>query len=136
MKSVYVFGPIHMFWQDYLPVYKKLIKLCEQYFDKVIGTYPDFWNTPETPREFYNRTYEVITKCNLFIWEVSSPSSWVGMEFQMAQENNIPCIGLCKKWIEPSMMIKGIPCTKTIIYYEDLTDLSDKLKVVLWEIKL
>jgi len=133
MKQVYVFGPIHISGKDYLPTYKHLMKLCEKYFDKVIGTYPDFWNTKETSQEFYKRTYEIITKCNLFIAEVSNPSSGVGMEFQMAQEHNIPCIALCKKGVEPSSMILGIPCTKKIIYYEYLDDLSEQLEKVIKE---
>jgi nucleoside 2-deoxyribosyltransferase len=74
MKKVYVFGPIHLFGKDYLPFYKQVNALCQEYFDKVIGTYPDFWNTKETPRQFYNRTYRTITKCDLFIAEISSPS--------------------------------------------------------------
>ena len=128
MKSVYVFGPIHLFGQDYLPVYKHLMKICKNYFDKVIGTYPDFWNSKETPREFYNRTYESIIKCDLFIGEVTSPSMGVGMEFQMAQEHNIPCIALCKEGFKPSVMITGIPCTKKVIFYKDLNDLSNQLE--------
>lgn len=131
IKSVYVFGPIHLFGKDYLPTYKHLIKLCEKYFNKVIGTYPDFWDSKETPREFYDRTYRTITKCNLFIGEISSPSMGVGMEFQMAQEKNIPCIALCKNGIEPSIMITGIPCTKKVIYYENLDDLSEQLEKTL-----
>lgn len=131
MKTAYVFGPIHLFGQDYLPVYKHLMKLCEKYFDKVIGTYPDFWDTKESPREFYDRTYDTITKCTLFIGEVTSPSMGVGMEFQMAQEHNIPCIALCKKDQEPSIMIEGIPVTKKIIFYEDLDDLSIQLEETL-----
>ena len=131
MKTAYVFGPIHLFGQDYLPAYKHLMKLCEPYFDKVIGTYPDFWESKETPREFYDRTYKVITKCQLFIGEVSSPSMGVGMEFQMAQEKNIPCIALCKKGVEPSKMITGIPCTKKVVYYEDFADLSEQINEIL-----
>lgn len=128
MKTAYVFGPIHLFGQDYLPVYKHLMNLCEKHFDKVIGTYPDFWDSKESPRDFYDRTYDVITKCDLFIGEVSSPSMGVGMEFQMAQEHNIPCIALCKKGVEPSIMITGIPCTKKIIFYSDFDDLSNQLE--------
>ena len=134
MTTAYVFGPIHLFGQDYLPVYKHLMKICEPYFDKVIGTYPDFWDSKETPREFYGRTYQVITKCQLFIGEVSSPSMGVGMEFQMAQENDIPCIALCKKDVKLSIMITGIPCTKKIVYYEDLADLSEQMNEILKEL--
>lgn len=133
MKTAYVFGPIHLFGQDYLPVYKHLMNLCEKYFDKVIGTYPDFWDSKETPRKFYERTYRTITKCDLFIGEVSSPSMGVGMEFQMAQEHNIPCIALCKKGIKPSIMITGIPSTKIIIFYKDFEDLSKQLKEAIKE---
>lgn len=128
MKSAYVFGPIHLFGQDYLPVYKHLMSLCQKHFDKVVGTYPDFWDSKETPKEFYDRTYETITKCDLFIGEVSSPSMGVGMEFQMAQEHGIPCIALCKKDVEPSIMITGIPCTKKVIFYKDFEDLSKQLE--------
>jgi len=131
MKSVYVFGPIHIFGEDYLETYKQIMKLCEKYFDKVIGTYPDFWDSKETPKEFYNRTYETITKCNLFIAEISSPSTGVGMELQMAQEHNIPIIGLCKKGTEPSSMAVGIPVMKEVIYYGDLEDLNKQLEKVI-----
>ena len=133
MKTAYVFGPIHLFGKDYLPVYKHLMSLCKKHFDKVIGTYPDFWDSKETPREFYDRTYDIITKCDLFIGEVSSPSMGVGMEFQMAKEHNIPCIALCKKDVEPSIMITGIPCTKKVIFYKDLDDLSKQLEEAIKE---
>ena len=131
MKSAYVFGPIHLFGQDYLPVYKKLMKLCNNFFDKVIGTYPDFWNTKENPKEFYDRTIKTITKCDLFIGEVSSPSHGVGMEFQMAYNNNIPIIALAKEGIDISIMILGIPNLRNVIYYKDCDDLIKKLEVEL-----
>ena len=131
MKSVYVFGPIHIFGEDYLETYKQIMELCEKYFDKVIGTYPDFWDSKEAPKEFYDRTYETITKCNLFIAEISSPSTGVGMELQMAQEHNIPIIGLCKKDTEPSIMALGIPVMKEVIYYESLEDLNKQLDKIL-----
>jgi hypothetical protein len=134
MSKAYVFGPIHLFGEDYLPVYKHLMKLCKKYFDDVIGTYPDFWESKETPKEFYDRTYKEITKCDLFIGEISSPSLGVGMEFQIAQESNIPCIALCKKGVKPSIMILGIPCTKKVIYYKDLDDLSKQLEKAIKEL--
>jgi hypothetical protein len=128
MTSVYVFGPIHLFGEDYLPVYKKIMDLCKKYFDGVIGTYPDFWDSKEEPKEFYNRTVETITKCDLFIGEVSSPSHGVGMEFQMAHQHNIPIIVLAKQGTEISIMVLGIPNLKKVIYYADLNDLLNKLE--------
>lgn len=127
MKSVYVFGPIHLFGQDYLPVYKKVDKLCEKYFDKVIGTYPDFWDSKETPREFYDRTIKTIVKCDLFISEVSSPSLGVGMELQMAYYHKIPIIALAKEGIPISVMVLGIPNLLKVVRYKDIDDLMEKL---------
>lgn len=135
MSKVYIFGPIHLFGDDYLPVYKNLRSLCQKYFDEVICTYPDFWDSKESPRDFYDRTYKTITKCDLFIGEISAPSIGVGMELQMAQEHGIPCIVLCKKGIEPSTMAIGIPCTKKAIYYEALDDLSRQIETAITEIK-
>lgn len=128
MKSVYVFGPIHLFGEDYLPVYKRLMELCKKHFDKVIGTYPDFWDSKETPKEFYARTRKTITKCNLFIAEISSPSHGVGMELQMAVEKKIPLIALAKKGQKISIMIEGLPVLKETIFYENLEDLEKKLE--------
>lgn len=134
MKSVYVFGPIYISGNDYLPVYKKLNRLCKKYFDNVIGTYPDFWNTDETPREFWDRTYQVITACDLFIAECSSPSHGVGMELQMGQEHDIPVIALVREDItgfDKSTMVLGLPNLKTVIRYKDYDDLAKKLEAEL-----
>jgi len=131
MSSVYVFGPIYISGEDYLPVYKRINALCDKYFDKVIGTYPDFWETNEKPREFWNRTYQTITKCDLFIAECSMPSHGVGMELQMAQEHNIPVIVLARsdvKNFEKSLMVMGLPNLKEVIRYDDTDDLISKLE--------
>lgn len=127
MKTAYVFGPIHLFGQDYLPVYKRLMKLCEKFFDKVIGTYPDFWDSNESPRKFYERTIKTITKCQLFIGEISSPSHGVGMEFQMAYDHKIPIIALAKENVDISIMILGIPNLRKVIRYKNVDDLVRKL---------
>lgn len=131
MKIVYVFGPIHLFGEDYLPIYKRLMVVCKPYFDNVIGTYPDFWNSTETPREFYERTYKIITKANLFLAEVSSPSHGVGMELQMAVEHNIPVIALAKEGTEISSMVTGLPVLRTVLRYKNAEDLETKLKAEL-----
>ncbi len=134
MDSVYIFGPIHLFGEDYLPIYKSLTKLCKGYFKKVICTYPDFWDsTNETPEQFYDRTYKVITKCDLFIADVTSPSLGVGMELQMGQEHNIPCIAICKEGNKISKMVLGNPIVKKTIYYKNLEDLNNKLELALKE---
>jgi nucleoside 2-deoxyribosyltransferase len=128
MRSAYVFGPIHIFGKDYLPVYKRLMALCRRHFDRVIGTYPDFWGSKEKPQEFYDRTIRTITKCDLFIAEVSSPSHGVGMELQMAYEDKIPVIALAKQGVKISPMVLGLPNLLKLIRYKDVSDLEKKLE--------
>lgn len=138
MSSVYVFGPIYISGEDYLPVYKKLNQVSSKHFDKVIGTYPDFWDTKETPREFWDRTYSTIINCDLFIAECSSPSHGVGMELQMGQENDIPCIVLVKasvKGFENSTMVNGLPNLRNVVRYKDEQDLLEQVESLLQSIE-
>jgi hypothetical protein len=128
MSTVCVFGPIHMFGTEYLPIYKKMNKICENYFDKVIGTWPEFWNWRGTPKNFYKISVKVTTSCNLFIAEVSMPSHGLGMEMQMASEHNIPIIAFAKKGFKPSKMVLGLPSLKRMIYYKDTEELLKKLE--------
>lgn len=130
-KSVYVFGPIHMFGESYLPIYRKVSVLLKNKYRKVISTYPDFWNTGEAPKQFYLRTYREIVKCDLFIAEISQPSTGVGMELQIAYERGIPVIGLCRAGSTPSTMALGIPALKRLITYKNTSDLLNQLKAVI-----
>ena len=132
-NKIYVFGPIYLFGENYLEVYKSVNKLCEKYFAKIIGTYPDFWDSKESPRDFYTRTKETIKDCDLFIAEVSNPSHGVGMELQMGIEQNIPTIAIIKEGVDfsKSTMVLGMPTLHSIITYKDLSDLLKKLDVEL-----
>lgn len=135
MKRAYVFGPIHLFGKDYLPVYKKLVKVCRPFFDEVIGTYPDFWNSKETPQQFYQRTIKTIVPCDLFIAEVSSPSHGVGMELQLAAQHHIPVLALAKEKTTISSMVLGLPSLRGVIRYKDIAGLENKLKTELEQFK-
>lgn len=125
--KVYVFGPIHINGESYVPLYKHVGEFCKKYFNQVIGTYPDFWDSKETPREFYDRTYNTITTADYFIAEVTNASMGVGMELQMGREHNIPCIAVCKQGHEPSPMVKGLPNLKEIVFYTNLNNLTVQL---------
>ena len=126
MKA-YIFGPITLNGEDYVSVYKYLTTVCKSFFDEIVCTYPDFWDSKETPRKFYDRTYTIITKCDWFIAEVSSASMGVGMELQMGVEKKIPLIALCKKGMKLSQMVLGLPNLKEVIYYENLDDAGAQL---------
>jgi nucleoside 2-deoxyribosyltransferase len=127
MESVYIFGPIHIHGDDYRGIYEDLMDLSEKYFESSLGTYPDFWDTDEEPREFYDRTKEEITECDLFVAEVTAPSHGVGMELEMAVNNDIPVIALAKKGEEISSMVEGLPALEKVVRYEDDEDLKNRL---------
>jgi len=131
MKSVYIFGPIYLFGEHYLSVYEELSSLAEEYFSEVVCTYPDFWDSKETPKEFYKRTYDKITKCDLFVAEVSNPSHGAGMELQMAHEYGIPVIVLVKEDIDfsKSTMVLGLPNLHKVITYKNIEELKEKLRM-------
>ena len=106
-------------------------ELSKKYFDTVVGTYPDFWDSKESPSVFYTRTVETIKDCDLFVAEVSSPSHGVGMELQMAQEHNIPVIALVKDDIDisKSTMVSGLPVLRKVISYSNVADLENWGKI-------
>lgn len=124
MNKVYVLGPIHLFGKSYIPVYKELSAVCRKHFDKVLCTYPDFWNFKGTPAQFYKITRRKITDCDLFIAEVTSPSTGVGMELQMAVENKIPVMALVKHGHKASSMVLGLPVLTKVIEYKTVRDLT------------
>lgn len=123
--DVYIFGPIHIYGDDFLPVYKELSSVCDKRFKKVIGTYPDFWDTDEDPDEFYKRTIREITDVDVFVAEVTTPSHGVGMELQMAYNNDIPVIALAKSEEDISSMVVGNPAVVELVRYDDPEELYD-----------
>jgi hypothetical protein len=80
MSQISIFGPIHLYGKDYLPVYKELNSVAEDYFDDVKGTYPEFWETEESPKQFYERSIETVENTDLLVAEVTEPSHGLGME--------------------------------------------------------
>ncbi len=128
MSRAYIFGPISFHGQRYLPVYKKAISVCQRYFDEVIGSYPTFWESDESPREYYERIRKTIITADLFIGEFSQPSHGVGMEIQMSYDHKIPLIALVEKGEKISKMILGLENLKTVIEYEGLEELGERLE--------
>ncbi|MEK6910051.1 MAG: hypothetical protein AABW61_03180 [Candidatus Aenigmatarchaeota archaeon] len=136
MNKVYILGPIHIFGENHISFYKKLVALTRKYFNEVLCTYPDFWDFKGSPREFYDMTVKKITDADLFIAEVSNPSHGVGMELQMATENKIPIIAVAKKEVELSSMVLGLPNIIKIIHYNSIEDLTKSIKKELTNLKV
>lgn len=75
---------------------------------------------------------ELIRKCDLFLAEVSYPSTGLGIEIGRAESFNIPVVAIYKKGSKISSSLNFI--TSTILEYDDLKDDVDKIKKVIDEI--
>lgn len=75
-------------------------------------------------RAFYNKS-----NIDIFIAEVSQPSTGLGIEMGWAYEEQIPIYGLYKKGSIPSNAIKSV--SDYFIEYNDIEDFINKLKQVL-----
>lgn len=77
----------------------------------------------------YERDYNAIKSCNLFIAEVSQPSIGIGMEIMLAKvfEKKIVCIHRRDKKI--SNFLIGLPGV-LILSYDNLDELKDNLKLL------
>jgi len=83
-----------------------------------------------TPEEIFERDFEQLKSCDLIIAEVSETSHGVGIEIGMSFSLGLERILLCEKGKYVTKLAHGMPKT-TIIEYEDLDDLEDKLTSIL-----
>jgi len=86
------------------------------------------WDDPNpnlNPVEVYQRDYQAIESCNLFVAEISKPSIGVGMEIMLAKTlgKKILCL---HSQTSISNFLKGTP-NVVIIFYSDLNELQIKI---------
>ena len=74
-RKVYIMGPKQIAGKSYIPFYKNIVKFCKGYFEQVVCTYPDFWNSTRTPKEHYKFIRKQIAGCRLLVAEVSTPAT-------------------------------------------------------------
>ena len=127
MTTAYVFGPITGHGERFLPVYKRATQVCERYYDKVIGSWPDFWEPEADRRAYFERIRRTIVNADLFVGELTLPSHGVGMELQMASDRNIPLIGLAEAGAKISDLVLGLQNLRRVIHYGGMDDLERQL---------
>ena len=75
--------------------------------------------------EIYERAMSLLFVTNIMIAEVSNASTDQGMEIQEANRLGIPVLAIAKKGSNISSLIKGNPCIKNIVYYENIKDINN-----------
>jgi len=105
-----------------LPEIETLVK------SKGINTF--VFGTSGTPEEIFKRDYSQLKSSDLLIVDVSEPSHGVGMEIGMSYCLGLKRILLIEKGKKVSRLAQGTPDT-TIIEYENVDDLKNKLSLVL-----
>jgi len=59
-------------------------------------------------QQIYTHDRNCVLECNLFVAEVSLPSTGLGMELGFAIENDKPILAICQKQHKASRMIRGV----------------------------
>ena len=77
--------------------------------------------------ERYKRAMNLLKDTKLVIAEMSNISTGQGMELQEAVNLNIPILVIAKEGSKISGLVKGCKNVKTIIYYNKIEDIEDKL---------
>ena len=75
----------------------------------------------------YRRAMNLLKDTKLVIAEMSNISTGQGMELQEAVNLNIPILVIAKEGSKISGLVKGFNNVKTIIYYNKIEDIEDKL---------
>ncbi len=77
--------------------------------------------------ERYKRAMNLLQDTKLVIAEMSNISTGQGMELQEAVNLNIPILVIAKEGSKISGLVKGWNNVKTIIYYNKIEDIEDKI---------
>jgi len=86
------------------------------------------WDDPNpnlNPEEVYQRDYQAIESCDLFVAEISNPSIGVGMEIMLAKTLGKKILCLYNQ-TPISNFLKGTPNVK-ILFYSNLNELKIKI---------
>lgn len=78
--------------------------------------------------ERYERAMDMLQSTRLMIAEMSNVSTGQGMEIQQAVILGIPILVIAKNNSKVSGLVKGCGNVRNIIYYEDINDISDRIK--------
>lgn len=120
-------GPKQLASDETIPFYKEIVAFTKKYFEDVVCTYPDFWESDRTPKRHYDFMKKVVGECKLLVAEITTPATGLGVELEMAVEYDIPVIGLLKKGSRASSLAAGLPMMKTIIEYGSMDELKTLL---------
>jgi hypothetical protein len=83
-----------------------------------------------SPEEVYRKDYDIVANAKIIIAYVGQPSLGVGIELEIAKNNNIDIILIFRKDEKVSRMARGIPGVKAI-QYESQKDALNQLKKAL-----
>lgn len=125
--KVYIMGPKQLADSNTIPFYEQIVAFTKNYFDEVVCTYPDFWDSKLEIKENYAFMKNMVKGCDLLIAELSTPATGLGVQLEWAVEFNIPVIGILKKGEKASSLAAGLPKITKILEYNDQKELEEML---------
>ena len=109
-----------------IKIYEKIISLIDT--SKYSVSSPlDTMRFDGNDIERYKRAMNLLQDTKLVIAEMSNISTGQGMELQEAVNLNIPILVIAKEGSKISGLVKGWNNVKTIIYYNKIEDIEDKI---------
>ncbi len=84
-----------------------------------------------TPKEVYEKDYGIVANAKIIIAYVGEPSLGVGIELEIAKNNNTDIVLIFHKNDKVSRMARGVPGVKFIVQYDSEEDALNQLRDVL-----
>ena len=112
--------------EENINLYNDIIDICSNYSENISSPL-DTMVFKGTNEERYLRAMELLQGTKLLIAEMSYASTGQGMELQEAIRLNIPIIVIAKENTKISGLLLGTNKVKTVIYYNNIDELKQKL---------
>ena len=136
MEDIYISGPLTQVPhpEEAKKFYESIAAVCEElgFSVYVPHQHTDPIQHPDvTPAEVYTKDYNQIAQAKMIIALVDVPSVGVGMEIEIAKNNNTKIILLYHKEAKVGRMTRGNPGITHTIVYENHADALMQLKTIL-----
>lgn len=132
--SVYIAGPLtHLKNPEIKTLYSQIADLVRETGMKAIVPHIDIEQSPDlvTPQFIYHADSKAVREADIMIAYVGETSLGVGIEIEVANNNNTLFILYSEKDARVSRMALGCPNLVKHLEFEQISDILDQLKPIL-----
>lgn len=136
--KIYVAGPLtHLKNEAIKDLYIKIGEMARELGIDAVVPHKDVEQSPDlvTPQFIYHADTRAVREADLLIAYIGDTSLGVGMELEVANQNNTLFITFCEKDTRISRMVLGSPNLIEHIEFESIDEVLDHLRPTLERIK-